>query len=305
VDKSTQPKIDKSLMNKREVAVTNAASRIEAETKGSLFYAPRFMATLALPYRDPGTDVGVWERVNGNERIQIVPQYEDGKYLHPYGAIPRLLLIWLCTQATLKKSPVIEISSTLDSFLKDIGLVKGGKQRAAVMEQFRRLFHAGIRLMETTTEGSVRREKQSNLFVFEDTDVIFTVDDESGRQPLWGSTVTLSEQFYKQIKDHAFPLRSEAVRGVAGSPLAADVYFFLVYRLHGDRKTPIRITWEQLANQFGSQFTRVRDFKSAFVEALKKAKVLYKDAEFVVEKNYLVLLPSKDHIPKSRSKRNR
>lgn len=302
MDKSNQPTPSKPIINRRQIAVTQAGHWLETnEAKRALLYAPWFVATLSLPYSDPGADVGVWERTNGNTTIQIVPQYVDGEYRHPFGAIPRLLLIWMCTQATKSKSPEIEVSDSLAAFLQEIGVAKGGKQMAIVRDQMERLFNAGIRIITVTETKKVRHVQQKNFFIFDDIDVLFTRNTTDGQLSLWGSTISLSDKFYEQIKGHSFPLKAEAVRAVAGSTFAADIYFFLVYRLH-EMKNLTRITWVQLADQFGSQYKEPRDFKKAFIRAMDKVTVLYPEAHISIEKKCLVLHPSKPHVPKGKGR---
>lgn len=288
---------DKALMSAREVAATNVASLLELNGRTEMVFAPWFLGSLSLPNRDPGEDVAVWERTNGTKQIQILPHYEDGKHLHPYGVTARLILIWLCTQATQKQSPVIEISSSLNAFLGDLTLVRGGRQRVEVMEQLRRLISAGIRIKETTYTDKVRRVKQTNLFIFTGSELVFRRDSFTDDEPIWGSTVTLSDEFYEQIKGHSFPLPIEALRACSGSTLIADAYMFLVYRLHGMRSTT-RISWEQLAQQFGSNYARTLDFKKNMLKALKVVLIMYPEAKVIAEKKYLVLHPSKPHVKK-------
>lgn len=285
------------LMSKRHIDATNAATALELKGQNEMVFAPWFLGSLSLPNRDPGEDVAIWERTNGTKQIQIVPKYEDGKHLHPYGVTARLILIWLCTQATQKKSPVIEISASLNAFLGDLTLVRGGNQRAEVMEQLHRLISAGIRITETIKEGKHKRVKRTNLFIFTHSDLLFRSDDVMDDEPIWGSNVTLSQEFYEQIKGHSFPLPIEALRACSGSTLIADAYMFLVYRLHGMSSTT-RISWDQLAQQFGSNYARTIDFKINFKKALKVVLVMYPEAKVEAEKKYLVLYPSKPHVKK-------
>lgn len=294
---STPKADDKPLMSDRDIAATNAAMVLESNERKELVFAPWFLGSMSLPNRDPGEDVGVWERVNGTKRIQIVPSYVDGKFLHPYGVTPRLILIWLCTQATQNKSPVIEISASLNAFLGDLALHGGGRQRAEVMEQLRRLISAGIRISEITNDGKVQTEIWTNLFIFTRSKMLFSSHSHTSDDPMWGSTVTLSEEFYQQVKGHSFPLPLEALRACSGSTLIADAYMFLVYRLHG-MHSPARISWDQLAKQFGSNYARTRDFKLNFQKALKVALIMYPEAKVKAEKKFLVLYPSDPHVAK-------
>lgn len=58
-----------------------------------------------------------------------------------------------------------------------------------------------------------------------------------------------------------------------------------------------RIKWEQLFEQFGGHHSRLRDFRRDFIKALDAVKVVYKTARVDATTQYLVLKPSKNHIP--------
>ena len=66
------------------------------------------------------------------------------------------------------------------------------------------------------------------------------------------------------------------------------------------RTKPIR--WESLMMQFGSGFSTVdlgqavRDFKKAFLRALKLVHIVYPQANIEINENGLVLLPSRPHV---------
>ncbi len=85
-------------------------------------YMARQLVQCTLPHSDPG-DVSVWgahQRTShsGDPSVDI----QTGKPLYPYGSIPRLLLFWLVTEATQKKSRRIRLGNSLDSFMREIGL---------------------------------------------------------------------------------------------------------------------------------------------------------------------------------------
>lgn len=291
----------KPLITRRQAAITTAAAELENRPVESQPKAlvPWFMAILCMPYKDPG-NVPAWERVNGDYSIQIVPDVVDGVARYPFGSIPRLLMIWMSTQARITGSPVLDVSRSLDAFVQEIGLTPGGKQRAAVMDQMNRLFGAGVRLRSNTEQErdgeKVRRLQGKNFFLVDSSDVLFTRADTDGQQPLWGSTITLSESFFEQIKGQSFPVLTEALKTFKTSPLQTDIYLFLVYRLFS-LKAPVRITWQQLNAQFGAQYERDRAFKAAFIRNLAEVAKFYPEANYKVTQDHLILYRSKQHIP--------
>ena len=105
-----------------------------------------------LPHRDPG-DVEHWGRRNGHLSLGIQRGWDlklNRPIGHPYGVIPRLLLLWITTEAVRTKSRRIELGPSLSAFMRELHLIPsstgGGKRSDAtrLREQMRRLFSAHI-----------------------------------------------------------------------------------------------------------------------------------------------------------------
>ncbi len=56
-----------------------AADEIEAAPPETILYQHAVLCQTALPYRNPGNDVRVWERLNGTTHLEIIA----GKAMHP------------------------------------------------------------------------------------------------------------------------------------------------------------------------------------------------------------------------------
>ena len=74
-----------------------------------------------LPHSDPGP-VPVWTRRDGMFTLSIQAGFDrDGRcYGLPYGSIPRLVLVWLISEA-VRKGPVVEVGYSLSDFLFRLG----------------------------------------------------------------------------------------------------------------------------------------------------------------------------------------
>ena len=59
--------------------------------------------------------------------------------------------------------------------------------------------------------------------------------------------------------------------------MVIDVYIWLAYRLHA-LKRDTEVGWPALHNQFGAGFTRLRAFRTQFIEALELAAAVYPEA---------------------------
>jgi hypothetical protein len=77
--------------------------------------------------------------------------------------------------------------------------------------------------------------------------------------------------------------------------MAIDIYLWLAYRLHVLEK-PIKLTWHNLADQFGSGFADIKNFKKKFREPLALALAAYPDAKVMAENGGLVLHPSRPPV---------
>jgi len=114
---------------------------------------------------------------------------------------------------------------------------------------------------------------------------------------LWQSTVTLSEAFFSEVVSHPVPVDMRALKALKKSPLALDAYCWLTYRA-SYAKRPSVIPWSALALQFGSEYTRQRDFKAAFLAELRKVVTVYGGVQVEATDEGLLVKPSLTHISK-------
>lgn len=291
----------------REVIETHLAIEAEdAKSAGALGYMSRALVIATMPYKDPKTDA--FTRKNGDFKLRIVAGYEGGI---PFGIYPRLLMSWVATEAVRRQSPEIELGDSLGAFLRDvINVQRGGGPRgpnARVAEQMKRLFGSLI-----TAQYSGSQEHRGfvlkNVLIADDLEVndaeaesLWTpqAHHEAGS---WQSKVRLSNNFFRECIANPVPIDLRAYKALRGSPLAMDVYTWLTYRMSYTQRRTRPIPWESLMGQFGSGFNvqdmdqAVRDFKKAFLRALKLVSVVYPQAKLEVADNGLILLPSRPHV---------
>ena len=108
---------------------------------------------------------------------------------------------------------------------------------------------------------------------------------------LWPSTVTFSEAMYNSLERHALPVNGNAVRAFAGSARKLDLYFWLGYRLY-NINSPLRISWEALAGQFGQGFTRPRAFRSQLAEEINHIREIFPKLPLRLDQDGLHLEPA-------------
>jgi hypothetical protein len=116
----------KRIQNDLALAQTQAMERFAADAAEEIWgskdikYLHTVLAQCGLPYRQPTRDLRDYIKPNGNVTLIVTAGHLiDPKTRKPvlqglpYGAKPRLLLIHLCTQAVLTKSPVIDVGDSM------------------------------------------------------------------------------------------------------------------------------------------------------------------------------------------------
>lgn len=272
-------------------------------------YIPVELAQLCLPYRDP-KDLHFWERTNGNKKLLIEPALlpsRDGSIRRgfPFGSVPRLFLIWLTTEIKMQGrtdgQPIrVELGESLQDFMRQIGLTTGGgTQRRRVMDQLNRLVRARITILDLSAEGGAEgswRDQGRQLSVASSWSLWHAGDDDDGEAPLMGSYIEVSPEFARSI-DGAVPLATDVLRELQTHPMRLDIYCWLVHRMYRMRKRESRVTWHQLEEQFGGNYSRTRQFRAAFKTNLLAVRMYYPRARISVTKDGLLLRPSPKHIP--------
>lgn len=290
----------------------------DARSAGQLGFMARALVIATMPYKDPKTVE--FTRRNGDFRLRILAGYEGGI---PFGIYPRLLLSWVATEAVRIQEPVIELGDTLRSFLRDVLDLRssgGGKRGSAsrVVEQMKRLFGSLITAQYSgnmaqrgfllknilIAQDLVLDEDEINLIGASDKDATLWTPQARHEAGTWQSKVRLTDNFFQECIASPVPVDLRAYKALRGSPLAMDLYTWLSYRLSYTQRRSRPIRWEPLMMQFGSSYATdldqaIRDFRKAFLKALKLVQIVYPKAAVEVTEEGLVLLPSPPHIPPS------
>jgi hypothetical protein len=259
-----------------------------ARDAGALGFMARAMVQATLPHRQVAGNE--FERRNGRFVLSLMAPARIGL---PYGAVPRLLLAWLTTEAVRTRSRELELGDTLSGFMAELGLVPTGGRWGSITrlkEQARRLFASTI----SATYSDAERHAELG-YRLADRSVLWWDAKAPEQAALWRSSVTLTEPFYREILEHPIPVDMRAVKALKRSPLALDVYCWLTYRSSYARK-PSTIPWAALAMQFGAEYGRLRDFKAAFLAELAKVRVVYPDARVEPQAAGLIVRPAHPHV---------
>ena len=252
----------------------------------------------ALPHRRPADDAAIWKLETDSMMLLVEPGVRiapGGNPVHvgvPFGAIARLILIYLQSEALRTASRDIELGGSLRAFLGRLGLSVGGKTTTLVREQAERISRCRLTFHAARRGGNVLVNQ--NIV---DVAMFVSGDGDESQGNLFVETARLGETFFQQLRQHAVPLDEAAIRHIHNSSMALDVYCWLAYRLHS-LSADKSISWAALAGQFGAGIKLRKHFKPAFTECLALAQAVYRDARVEVTETGLILRPSPPPVRK-------
>lgn len=260
----------------------------EAQQADALGFMARALVQATLPHkRAAGNE---FERRNGAFRLSLLAPSSVGL---PYGSVPRLLLAWLTTEAVRTKNRELVLGETLSGFMRELGLVPTGGRWGSIT----RLKDQTRRLFSSTVTAIYEDPQKTGILGYRlaDQATLWWDAKRPDQAALWQSTVVLTEPFFREITERPVPIDMRALKALKRSPLALDLYAWLTYRMSYLSK-PTEIPWIALAAQFGADYSRLRDFKAAFLAELRKVHVVYPQAHVTSSEDGLQLVPSPTHI---------
>ncbi len=282
--------------------IASVATEISSQSAiedGALGFMARVLVQTTLPHRAvSGTR---YVRTDGNLSLSI---NDVGGTGIPYGSYPRLILIWMTTEAVRTKRRELILGRSLSSFMAQLGLHATGGHWGTISQfrnQMERLLGCAI---------STRWSSQTNSEVHSGGDNLLLADDFN----LWWaplrlacaipkmSVVTLSERFFEQISEAPVPLDLRAVRALKKSPLTLDIYAWATRRV-SYLSRPTLIPWPALRRSFGAGYAVTPQGHSRFrqkaTEAFGRVSAVYPNLRAEVGPHGVLLQPSATHIPKS------
>jgi len=262
----------------------------EAKEAGAIGYMARAFVQATLPHRK--VEGEVFKRTNGYFTLSMWSP--EGL---PFGSIPRLLLVWLSTEAVKTKQRELVLGDSLSDFMRQLELVPTGGRWGTITrlrEQAKRLFSTNI----NCTYSDKQSFQTANKSIV-DSAMLWWSPKQPGQATLWESTVLLTESFFQEVISSPVPLDMRALKGLRNSPMALDLYCWLTYRMSYLKK-PTEIPWGALQAQFGANYpttTRGRlDFKKNLLGHMGKIHLFYQSANVSQGDKGLLLRPSKPHI---------
>ena len=295
---STLPSARRGFRSERTLALIDSLHRETAIDANELGFMARMLVQTTLPHSaQPGKQ---YTRTDGDVTLSITDLGGAGL---PYGAYPRLILIWMTSEALRTRNRKLELGRSLSSFMGQLGLQCTGGHWGTIprfRNQMERLFGAAISTRWRDEQSAESHVGGSNLLLAEEFDLWWTPQKLS-RAPLAPSQVTLSQRFFEQLVEAPVPVDLRAIRALKRSPLSLDLYAWATRRV-SYLKRPLRISWRSFQLSFGAGYADTPQGRSCFrskaIEALRRVVTVYPQLNIESHDNGLLLRPSGPHIPK-------
>lgn len=284
----------------------------DAKKADALGFMSSTLAQVTLPHSK--TDLITYKRTNGRLTLKI---RADEDYKMPYGSLPRLLLSWVCSEAVKTRNRQIMLGYCQADFIRERMKIRnaGGEYTDAVRRQVLALFNSLI-TVDVRDDKTIALE---NILIARRA-FMFWNQKRPDQPVLWESYLMLDQDFFDSIIQAPVPIDLRVLHALRKSPMAMDIYTWLVYRvflLRVSGKEMVRIPWGALELQFGAGYSSTerrpeegdakyiariaqgrRDFRKNFVKALRSVLVFYPDASRAIEvnKDHFQLKPCRLHI---------
>ena len=256
--------------------LSDSAKSISSSPPDTLDWLHSALTQCPLPYRDPGDRV--YEFQNGRISMRLEAGSEkdpaSGRWQElglPYGPKPRLIMIYLAGEALRTNSRNVNVGASMTAFVTAIeGRRPNGQTIKPYKEQLRRLRTTTFRV---AYEAEENRLPHVNGQLIKGFDLFFPA--ERGQKIPWDSTITLDNDYFASLQEHAVPLDRRAIAALRHNALALDIYTWLAQRLHRVPDRGVMLSWANLHAQFGRGYKDRKPFKRAFKTALFEAQCVY------------------------------
>lgn len=266
-------------------------------------FTTRLLVATTLPHSKPADNE--FTRSSGFYDLCLLAPRRIGL---PYGRYPRLILVWLISEAVRRKTPLIYLPESLTQLAYGLGITPSCGPKgtlAQLREQLHRVVNVNFSCL-----GNQSLDSSFNLApAFSEGGGLTPVK----RYLLWWdepppdsenrSFILLNEDFFQEVLAHPIPVSLEVIRSFR-SPFEMDIYMWLTWRSVRSLRIqrPETVSWAALEMQFGSDYTEVRSFRFNFLRAVKNVLKVYPTIRMKSNRRGLVILPFPPHVPPRRVK---
>ena len=214
----------------------------------------------------------------------------------PAGGKARLILAYLNDRAYRTKCATIELGKSMRDWMDRAGMPSCGSNHKALSREIQNVLAAHFTIIERTdTRKSLRNAQIAKQ-------IDFWHQSAPHQGSFWQPEVTLTSDYFNAVMERQMPVDYRVYAALHKTPVAMDLYAWLVYRLarlNHDTRLPLN----EVQLLFGQGYAPGAKGTKNFVQNLRKKllpKVLtyYPDANVELEKNSLLLRPSPPAFPR-------
>lgn len=255
---------------KREGFVASADLGFDVSQNDNPTFVAKGLALSFLPYKPQFDAKGNF----ASHYIHKTQQVELTMFAHPsvgvpYGPLARLILAYLAEYAVKTHSRIIVLDDSISKMLERFGMYNNSTNRKALRQQLNAICKASL-LFTWSYERGRRTGEMGLSYPFVSRFNLWKENDKGRRpnkssddEPEEGAYLELSEYFFAQVQG-AVPLDATSLVELRNA-MAIDIYAFFTYQTYGLRKAKF-YDWEELHQQFGQSYSRIRAFKPQFLK---------------------------------------
>lgn len=265
-------------------------------------YLHSAFAVMSLPASRPKDEMKPIVRQDGDYSLMIAPRHKlmNGEPILlgvPYGPTPRLILMYVMTQAIKMKSREIELASSFRDWLRSLGKKSfGGGERgqmSLVRQHLDRLMHC-----DWTIKWEGEGTDKGTPFAIEQISLMKRASGYEKEDGMSDLRMTLTQDFYDSLIDHPVPFNWVAVKHMSSSAMALDLYTYLAHRLPRIGERPVHLSWQQLKVHFGTDVQSMTRFRQMIRQAWETfVAPAYPQAQVDFSGRIIVLSKSPPPIP--------
>ncbi|WP_018133687.1 replication protein RepA [Acaricomes phytoseiuli] len=304
-------------LSKRKIELMNHSTELEQappQDRDDFGYTSALWSRFSLPYKDLKDSPAFFERKSHDMSLVITPavitdKNGNSQAKYPYGVLARQILLYITTQAKKQGNREIYLGESFNEFIELIGASGGGSHnRRRVQDQLMRLLKCSMQVTYTQNNESHRYESGKRIDVAQSYELWLHDDATPGQQPLFGSKLLLSEQFFYTVIAQPLPIDVGALKALSaqgGAAMRIDIFIWLTARMYHIKRSGknVLIPWASLKDQFGVEYSRDRDFKRDFLKNLESVLTIYSKAQVATTDQGLLLKPSELYITEKEERR--
>ena len=293
----------------------------ERESSGNWGYQPNGFAPSPFPQKQLPQSQQYWRLQSASNKTVIIQPgrckltgYPPMKI--PYGFAPRLIFAYVVGEAVRGRQSV-NLGRTKHRFLKALGVSTNSRNYHKVCEQIMYLATCQIEVtqlkhVENFEQFEIDRynvakniKYQRPLFVFDENQRVanLVLDPNPGIQkpaPLdWNTTLTLSDDFYKLVRDKPMPVNLDHLKSLARSPRRMDIYTWLSHRVYRIKNKPVNVPLTSVHRQFAPDidFLHHRRFRQKLKLDLDAIRKVHDKFNLELTDSELIIYVSAPPIP--------